>query len=283
MSTKKVWFVTGASKGLGLSLVKKLLNAGHRVAATSRTPGALEERIDAPDSELLVLSMDLTDDQDIQRAINATEKHFGTIDCVVNNAGYALMGALEESSSEEIKKNFDVNVNGSLSVIRSVLPLLRRIGSGHIINIASVGGFVGSFPAFGIYCATKFAVQGFTESLAAEVEPFGIRATSVNPGYFRTEFLSNESLNATTIQLPEYENVREMQKLHEEKLHGNQPGDPDKAAEVLMELVAMEKPPVHLFLGSDAYDMVDQKIDTLKVSMEEHRELATSTNIVESV
>ncbi|RKN83530.1 oxidoreductase [Ulvibacterium marinum] len=283
MSTQKVWFVTGASKGLGLSLVKKLLDAGHRVAATSRTPEAISEKIDAPDTECLVLSMDLTNDKDIRSAIDATEKHFGTIDYVVNNAGYALMGALEESSSEEIKKNFDVNVNGSLDVIRNVLPLLREKGSGHIINIASVGGFVGSFPAFGIYCATKFAVQGFTESLAVEVEPFGIRATSVNPGYFRTEFLSNESLNATKIQLPEYENVREMQKLHEEKLHGNQPGDPDKAAEVLMELVAMEKPPVHLFLGSDAYDMVDRKIDSLKTSMEEYRELATSTNIAESV
>lgn len=282
MKTKKVWFITGASKGLGLALTKKLLNTGHKVAATSRNKESLIKSIDAPSSVFLPLTMDLLDDNNILNAINAANDHFGTIDCVVNNAGYALVGAIEESSSQEINNNFNINANGTLSVIRNVLPLLRKNGTGHIINIASLGGFVGAFPAFGIYCSTKFAVQGFTEALSVEVKPFGILATSVNPGYFRTEFLSNDSLTATKIQLLEYENVREMQKLHEEKLHGNQPGDPDKAAAAIITLSEMDEPPVHLYLGSDAYDMVHQKIESLIESTKQHRELSISTNYDEN-
>ena len=277
----KVWFITGASKGLGLSLVKRLLDAGHKVAATSRNRETLQKEVNAPESDFLALRMDIVDDHDVKRAIKEANDHFGTIDCVVNNAGYALMGAIEESSTEEIKQNFDVNVMGALSVIRNVLPILREKGSGHIMNIASLGGFVGTFPAFGIYCATKFAVQGFTEGLSEEVKPFGIHVTSVNPGYFRTEFLSSDSLNATKIQHPFYENVREMQRLHEEKLHGNQPGDPDKAADAMIRLSEMQVPPLHLYLGSDSYEMVHQKIEGMLASLKEHRELTVSTNFEE--
>ena len=156
----KVWFITGASKGLGLNLVKKLLVQGYRVAATSRDKDAYKNEIDANSDTFLPLNMDLTNDTDVKRAIDEAVAHFGTIDVVVNNAGYGLMGAIEEVQPEEVHQNFDVNVYGTLNVIRNVLPIMRANKSGHIINISSIGGFVAGFPGFGIYCATKFAVQG---------------------------------------------------------------------------------------------------------------------------
>ena len=279
----KVWFITGASKGLGLTLSKKLLKAGHKVAATSRDKEALAKAVGVDGEDFLPLEMDLTSNEDVKKVVNAANDHFGTIDYVVNNAGYALMGALEEVSTAEVAKNFNINVLGSLTVIRNVLPILRKNGSGHIINIASIGGFVGNFPGFGVYCATKFAVQGFTEALYEEVKPFGIHATAVSPGYFRTEFLSDDSLNSAKVELPEYENVRETVRMHEEEINGNQPGDPEKAATVFMELVKMKNPPMHLFLGSDAYKFAMQKMEDLKASMEENRKMATSTDIEQKV
>ena len=274
----KVWFITGASKGLGLTLVKKLLHQGYRVAATSRNKAAFVKEIPADTAEFLPLNMDLTDPNDVQRALNDAVAHFGTIDVVVNNAGYAVMGALEELSTEEVHTNFNVNVYGLLSVVRSVLPVMRKQASGHIINISSVGGFVGNFPGFGIYCATKFAVQGLSEALSEEVKPMGIKTTLVSPGYFRTEFLSQESLNGPNRTLEVYDNVHEMQRVHEEEINGNQPGDPEKAAEVFIAVAEMATPPLHLFLGKDAYQYAEQKMESLKETMAAYRTLATSTD-----
>ena len=274
----KVWFITGASKGLGLTLVKKLLHQGYRVAATSRNKAAFDKEIPVDTAEFLPLDMDLTDSDDVQRAINDAVAHFGTIDVVVNNAGYAVMGALEELSTEEVHTNFNVNVYGLLSVIRCVLPVMRKQASGHIINISSVGGFVGNFPGFGIYCATKFAVQGLSEALSEEVKPMGIKTTLVSPGYFRTEFLSQESLIGPNRTLEVYDNVREMQRIHEEEINGNQPGDPEKAADVFIAVAEMPAPPLHLFLGKDAYQYAEQKMDSLKETMAAHKTLATSTD-----
>ena len=274
----KVWFITGASKGLGLTLVKKLLHQGYRVAATSRNKAAFDEEIPADTAEFLPLDMDLTDPDDVQRAINDAVAHFGTIDVVVNNAGYAVMGALEELSTEEVHTNFNVNVYGLLSVIRCVLPVMRKQASGHIFNISSVGGFVGNFPGFGIYCATKFAVQGLSEALSEEVKPMGIKTTLVSPGYFRTEFLSQESLIGPNRTLEVYDNVREMQRIHEEEINGNQPGDPEKAADVFIAVAEMPAPPLHLFLGKDAYQYAEQKMESLKETMAAHKTLATSTD-----
>ena len=274
----KVWFVTGASKGLGLALVKKLLAQGYRVAATSRNKEGFDQAVDASSDEFLPLNMSLTDPQDVQRAVSDAVSHFGTIDVIVNNAGYASMGAVEELNAEEVHRNFDVNVYGLLHVVRSALPVMREQGSGHIINISSLGGFVGNFPGFGVYCATKFAVNGLTEALAEEVKPFGVKTTLIAPGYFRTEFLSQESLDRSDHRLDVYDNVREMQRLHEEDLHGNQPGDPIKAAAAIIETTKMPEPPLYLFLGKDAYQYAEQKIDSLKETMAAHRELATSTD-----
>ena len=274
----KVWFITGASKGLGLALVKKLLAQGYRVAATSRNKEGFDQAVDASSDEFLPLNMSLTDPQDVQRAISDAVSHFGTIDVIVNNAGYASMGAVEELNAEEVHRNFDINVYGLLHVVRSALPVMREQGSGHIINISSLGGFVGNFPGFGVYCATKFAVNGLTEALAEEVKPFGVKTTLIAPGYFRTEFLSQESLDRSDHRLDVYDNVREMQRLHEEDLHGNQPGDPIKAAAAIIETTKMPEPPLYLFLGKDAYQYAEQKIDSLKETMAAHRELATSTD-----
>ncbi|RZK90451.1 MAG: SDR family oxidoreductase, partial [Pedobacter sp.] len=177
MNTRKTWLITGASKGLGLTLAKKLLAQGYNVAATSRTIDALKDAVKIDSQNFLPLAMNIVDEEDVAKAIDEAVAHFGSIDVVVNNAGYGLIGGLEELTDEEARTNFDVNVFGSLNVIRKALPYLRAQKNGHIFNISSIGGFSGGFPAFGIYCATKFAVHGFTESLYHEAKPFGINVS----------------------------------------------------------------------------------------------------------
>ena len=277
MKDQKVWFVTGASKGLGLTLVKQLLNNDCKVAATSRSIGDLIKAVEFSGDSFLPLAMNLNSEESVSEAITKSINTFGQIDVVVNNAGYGLMGALEELTDQEARANFDVNVFGPLNVIRKVLPQLRQQGVGHIINIASIGGFSGSFPGFGIYCATKFAMHGFTESLATEVKSFGIHTTLVSPGYFRTSFLSSDSLVAPQNQIVAYQSVRDSQEAHESSINGNQPGDPEKGATAIINIVAQENPPLHLFLGQDAYDLAYAKMDALKQDLENWKELGTST------
>jgi len=278
MENKKVWFITGASKGLGLTLVKQLLEQGYRVAATSRSEDELNQAVgEAGQESFLALAVNLKSEQSIAEAIEKTISQFGKIDVVVNNAGYGLTGSLEELTDEEARDNFDINVFGSLNVIRQVMPHLRAQQSGHIFNISSIGGFTGNFPGFGIYCATKFAVQGFTESLAAEVKPFHVHATVVYPGYFRTSFLTSGSLNIPKHQIKEYQSVREMQDAHQQQINGNQPGDPEKAAAVLIKMARTENPPLHLFLGQDAYDMAQQKIAAVEEALETWKAETVST------
>jgi NAD(P)-dependent dehydrogenase (short-subunit alcohol dehydrogenase family) len=279
MKANKVWFVTGASKGLGLTLVKKLLAQGYQVAATSRKMEDLNTAVgEGQEGDFLPLSMNIKSEESVGEAIAQTINHFGQVDVIVNNAGYGLMGGLEELTDAEARDNFDVNVFGSLNVIRKAMPHLREQQSGHIINISSIGGFIGNFPGFGIYCATKFAVQGFTESLAAEVKDFGIRATVVSPGYFRTNFLAPDSAVVPTNPIDAYEAVRKSQKAHEEEINGNQPGDPEKAAEAMIELSNAENPPVHLFLGEDAYNMAYKKIEFITTELENWKQVTVGTN-----
>nr|WP_282087377.1 oxidoreductase [Aquimarina algiphila] len=277
MIMSKVWFITGASKGLGLNLVEKLLKSGHKVAATSRNKKQLTEKVSEKSNNFLPLSMDLTDENDVKSTIDKALSYFGGIDVVVNNAGYGLGGAIEELQHEEVHQNFDVNVYGSLHVIRNVLPSMRERGSGHIMNIASIGGFVATFPGYGIYCATKFAVQGFSEALEAEVKPLDVNVTCVSPGYFRTEFLSSDSMQTGECTIDVYESARETVRVHAQDIHGNQAGDPAKAADVFIELSKMDNPPTHLYLGSDAYEFVNQKIASLQEMMEAHKSLGVST------
>lgn len=274
---EKVWYVTGASKGLGLSLVKQLLAAGNKVAATSRNLSDLEAAVGEAGPNFLPLSVDLTNEVSVQSSFDAVAAAFGRVDVVVNNAGYGLLGSLEELSDQESRANFEVNVFGTLNVIRSVMPQLRKQQSGHIFNIASIGGFYGGFPGFGIYCATKFAVVGLSESLAAEVKSFGVSVTAVQPGYFRTNFLSSGSFAVPENQIAEYAEVRASQEAHQSGIDGNQPGDPEKAASVMIAMANEENPALHLFLGRDAYDMADKKILLVQNDMDKWEDLATAT------
>lgn len=272
-----IWYVTGASKGLGLELVLKLLKEGYQVAATSRKVSELEKMIGAKSNNFLPLQVDLVDEKSVQLSIEATVKHFGGLNVVVNNAGFALAGALEELSDAEVRYNFDVNVFGALNVIRQALPHLRKQQGGHIFNIASCGGFTGLFPGFGIYCATKFAMHGFTESLSMEIKEFDIHATVVSPGYFRTNFLEASSLMLPKNALPEYTQARQAQLIHQTEINGNQPGNPEKAAEVMIAVSKMEQPPLHLFLGQDAYQFAADKIQFVEQQLDSLKPLATST------
>jgi len=276
---KKIWYVTGASKGLGLVLVKTLLKAGYRVAATSRNIKELQQAVGDNSDAFLPLAVDLINEQSVDKSIKDTIARFGAIDVVVNNAGYGLLGSLEELSDKEVRQNFDVNVFGVLNVIRKVLPYLRKQRSGHIFNIASIGGFTGNFPGFGSYAATKFAMHGFSESLASEAKPLGIKVTIVSPGYFRTQFLAAGSLAVPANEIEEYKLVRESQQAHQHSINHNQAGDPAKAATVMIEVAEQKEPPLHLFLGKDAYQFADEKIKAVQQEMAAVKELATSTDI----
>ncbi len=278
MDTKKVWLVTGASKGLGLTLVKKLLAEGHSVAATSRTIAELQKAISEENATFLPLEVDLINENSVENAVSKSVEKFGKLDVVVNNAGYGQLGTLEELTDLESRQNFDTNVFGSLNIIRKTMPYLREQKSGFIINIASIGGLTGEFAGWGIYCATKFAVVGFTEALAAEVKEFGVNATVVYPGYFRTDFLTGGSLRTPKSEINEYTAARELQVAHENDINGNQPGDPEKAALALIELAAMENPPVHLVLGSDAFNIAGNKLNALQKEISEFKMLSTSTD-----
>ncbi len=280
MENSKVWFITGASKGLGLTLAKKLLAQGYSVAATSRNKEALIEAIGNASLNFLPLEMDLVNEKSIKNAIEVAINHFKTIDVVVNNAGYGQIGTLEELTDEESRKNYDVNVFGLLNVLRNTMPYLRANKSGHIFNIASVGGYYGGFAGWGIYCSTKFAVAGLTEALAAEVKSFGVKVTLVYPGYFRTNFLSEESIIIPKSPIDEYEEARQSQILHQNQINGNQPNDPEKAADAFIQMAKEENPALHLFLGADALEMVEQKINIIKVEVEKWKSTSLSTAFI---
>jgi len=279
METKKVWFVTGASKGLGLALIKKLLEQNYRVAATTRNVQSLISEIGEISETFLPLEVSLTDNENVQSAIAKTIEHFGQLDVVVNNAGYGQLGTLEELSDKEARANFDVNVFGTLNVIRNAMPHFRQQKSGHIFNISSIGGYSGNFPGWGIYCSTKFAVAGLTEALAEEIKDFGVKATVVYPGYFRTDFLSKESVRTPENSIPEYEAARNSEQAHLHDINGNQPNDPDKGAEAIIAISEVENPPVHFLLGSGTDEFLNNKIQTITGDAEKWSELTFSTVI----
>ncbi len=277
METKKVWFVTGASKGLGLTLVKKLLQNGYCVAATTRNPQSLIEEIGNSSDVFLPLEVNLTDNHDVKSAIEKSVAYFGKIDVVVNNAGYAQIGTLEELSDQEARANFDVNVFGALNVIRNAMPYLRHQKSGNIFNISSAGGFFGSFAGWGIYCATKFAMAGFTEALAEEAKEFGAKVTVVYPGYFRTNFLTQGSVRTPKQPILDYEAARQSEQAHLNSISGNQPNDPEKAADVLIAISKEENPPVHLLLGNDSYNILKNKTAIITNAAEQWKDYTLST------
>ena len=278
MTTKKVWFVTGASKGLGLTLVRQLLAAGYAVAATSRNLSELTQAVSPATEQFLPLHLDLSSEASVQQAIAATVSTLGGLDVVVNNAGYGQLGGLEEITDQEARQNFEVNVFGLLNVLRYATPHLRQQGAGRVFNISSIAGYTGDFPGWGIYCGTKFAVAGLTESYAAEMKDFGVYATVVYPGYFRTEFLASGSLGTPQNPIAAYRSIRDSQAWHQQQMAGNQPGDPVKAAEVLMQVSEAENPPVHLFLGADANQLAAQKITAVQQDLQQWQAVTSATN-----
>jgi NAD(P)-dependent dehydrogenase (short-subunit alcohol dehydrogenase family) len=277
MDAKHVWFITGSSKGLGLSLVKKLLQNGYSVAAATRNTQALVNEVGPASETFLPLEIHLTDNTNVKAAIEKSIAHFGKIDVVVNNAGYGQLGTLEELTDAEARTNFDVNVFGTLNVVRNVMPYLRSRKYGTIFNISSAGGFYGGFAGWGVYCATKFAVAGFTEALAEEAKEFGIRASVVYPGYFRTDFLNQGSLSLPKQAIDDYAAARQLEQLHLNSINGNQPNDPDKAADVLIAISKEDNLPVHLLLGNDCYDMLQTKINLITKDAEQWKDYTFST------
>lgn len=272
--TGKVWFVTGTSRGLGKSFVQQLLARGYRVAATSRSLAGLG----AATATYLPLAMDVTSEQSVNAAIAKTLETFGALDVVVNNAGYGQLGAVEELSADEIRKDFEVNVFGVYHVLRAALPILREQQSGHVFNISSVGGYVGAFPGWSAYIGTKFALAGITEALHAELAPHHVKTTLVYPGYFRTNFLDDGSLALPRRQMPEYANARASELQHKDTIHGQQPGDPEKAVAALIGVYERGEAPLHLFLGSDAVKLAEQKAREVMAEVASNRALSVSTD-----
>jgi NAD(P)-dependent dehydrogenase (short-subunit alcohol dehydrogenase family) len=277
MNSNKTWFVTGTSQGLGLELVKKLLAEGYNVAATARNIDVLTKAVDTTSAQFLPLEVDLLNEASIKKGVDATIAKFGKIDSLVNNAGFGLIAGIEEASKEEVQASFDVNVFGLLSVTRAVLPHMRAAQSGHIFNISSVFGLIAG-AGWGIYCASKFAVEGLSEALAQEVKPFGIKVTIIEPGYFRTNFLKGGSFVLPKQEIAAYAEIVETKRKHAEDIAGTQQGDPVKAAEVIISTAEKADAPLRLLLGSDALQFANYKLDLLKADFEANKAVTLSTD-----
>jgi len=268
MNSSKVWYVTGASQGLGLTLVKKLLENGYRVAASSRDAHALGQVVGLIDKErFLALAVDLNNPDCIDESIQQTLATFGRIDVVVNNAGYGMAGTIEDTAEQDIRNIFNVNLLATIDVVKSVLPVMRSQRSGYIINIGSVSGFVGA-PGWSVYSATKAAVAAFSEVIALDVKEFGIKVTVVEPSGFRTGFLTKNSLALIPTKIEGYEAVKNTQDRYLSS-DGKQAGNPDRAAEIFMELAESPEPPMHLFLGNDAYNRASKKLTDMSAELEQ--------------
>jgi len=274
----KIWIVTGASKGLGLSLTKKLLAEGYKVGATSRKLHDLLLVAGSETTDFLPVEMDITDEHSVKKGINQVIEKFGRIDVVVNNAGFGQTGTIEELSNTEVLESFNVNVFGMLNVIRTVMPYFRERKTGHFFNVSSIGGYTGGYAGWGIYCSTKFAVAGLTEALFAETKALGIKSTVVYPGAFRTNFLTQDSLKTPSVQIEQYREARDSQQYYQNELNGNQQGNPEKFAEALITASREANSPLHLFLGKDAYNASFKKMYAVKLDLETWKTLSFSTS-----
>jgi len=261
MNKKKVWFITGASGGLGRALAEEVLSFGERVIATARKPEVLRDLIEKYPETARAVRLDVTDRANVKEAVGTALEEFGRLDVVVNNAGYGLIGAIEEPSDEQIRRQFETNVFGVLNVVRETLPVLRGQKSGHIINISSYTGFV-AFPSYGYYSATKFALQGLSDSLAQEVAPLGIRVTIAEPGGMRSGFIDKGVVKPEKNLSAEYPSTAGFIKLLEE-VDGRRLSDPHEIAKILISAAGSENPPLHLPLGEDSYDVIENHLAAL--------------------
>lgn len=271
----KVWLITGSSTGFGRSLTAAVLKTGARVIATARQPEQLDDLITRYPDTAKAVRLDVTNAQEVHDAVNTAITTFGRIDVLVNNAGYGTIGAIEEVSDEAIHRQFETNVFGALQMMRTVLPSMRQQRSGHILNLSSVGGFV-SFGATGIYCATKFALEALSEALAKEVAELGIKVTIIEPGAFRTDF-NGRSLSAPEHLIEDYASVSGPFLQWLEEMDGKQPGDPDKAAAAMIQVVESDNPPLRLALGADAVGAIDEKLKSVKAELDAWKEVSVNT------
>ncbi|MEE1938308.1 SDR family NAD(P)-dependent oxidoreductase [Streptomyces sp. TRM 70361] len=273
-----IWFVTGTSRGLGLHLVRQLLERGDRVAATTRSTerllGALGDGVDT--SGLLPLTVDLRDEAQVSAAVRETTDRFGGLDVVVNNAGYGFLAAVEETGDREVRDMLDVQVAGVWNVLRAALPVLREQRGGHIVNVSSVLGLT-AVPGWALYCAGKFALEGLSEALAAEVADFGIGVTIVEPGYFRTDFLTRDSLALPAGTTGHYPAIRQMVDDHL-GLQGSQPGDPARGAAAVIDRVVAGAGPLRQLLGSDAHAYATAKVEALRANLDATADTAPATD-----
>ncbi|EGG19366.1 Oxidoreductase [Cavenderia fasciculata] len=279
MISSQIYYVTGASKGIGKTLVERLLLNGDKVVATSRDKKQLNELFGQDNENFLALKVDLANEESVKKSVEQSVQHFGTLDIIVNNAGYAYIGSIEESTNEMIKENFDINFYGTVNVIRHALPILRTKRQGLFINVSSLCAFYG-FAGCGIYSATKAAVDLLTESLQQELIPFNVKAITINPGAFRTEFIGTIQPPANFIQ--DYKPLNESQIKINETLHNNQRGDPNKLVDVVFEIVKRNGQgialPQHIYIGTDCTDTVLAKAKQIQKEIEEWSFITTKTD-----
>ncbi len=262
----KVWFITGCSTGFGRELAKEVLQAGYKAVVTARNTNDIVDIVSAYPETALAVQLDVTNVEQIASSVEQATQHFGSIDVLVNNAGIGYFGAIEESDEAEVRRMFDINFFGLANMTNAVLPIMRKQRSGHIINIASIGGLV-SFPGVGFYNATKYAVDGLSESLAKEVAHLGIKVTVICPSGFRTDWAGRSANNATKV-IEDYAPTAHANKDTIRGYSGNQPGDPIMAAKAIVMVTETEKPPMRLLLGAGAMKGGRRKLDELKTDFD---------------
>jgi NAD(P)-dependent dehydrogenase (short-subunit alcohol dehydrogenase family) len=274
MTAKKIWFITGAGRGMGVDIAKAALAAGNAVVATGRNTGAVREALGESD-DLLVVELDITSIASAQAAVEAALDRFHRIDVLVNNAGNFYAGFFEELSPDQMRAQIETNLFGPMNVTRAVLPVMRRQRSGKVVSISSTAGIVGQ--AFcSAYAASKFGVEGWMESLRFEVEPFGIHTTIVEPGFFRTELLTKESTAYADLSVDDYAERTAETRPAWEAMSGKQTNDPAKLAEALITVFDQEQPPLRFVAGADAVETVEQKANELLAQVNAYRELSSS-------
>ncbi|HEY3773020.1 MAG TPA: oxidoreductase [Solirubrobacteraceae bacterium] len=264
----RIWFITGASRGLGRSFAQAALAAGDRVAATARDTSSLDDLTAEHGESLLPVPLDVTDHDACFAAVQAAHRHFGRLDIVVNNAGYGMSGAVEELTEEQARRQVEVNLFGALWVTQAALPILRDQGSGWIVQVSSIGGLA-AFPLTGIYHASKWALEGFSETLRQEVEPFGVRVLMVEPSGFRTDWAGSSMDRSEAIAAYEaVESLAARRASQREENNGGQPGNPELAAQALLQTLDRDDPPFRLLLGNVAFDVA---VDRYQSRLEEFR------------
>jgi NAD(P)-dependent dehydrogenase (short-subunit alcohol dehydrogenase family) len=274
--TSKTFLITGVSSGLGQAFAEGALDAGHRVIGTVRRAADAEAFAALVPDRAHPLALDVTDFDAIPAAVADAERQVGVIDVLVNNAGYGHEGVLEESSINDLQRQFSANVFGPVAMMKAVLPGMRERRRGHIINVTSMGGFI-TMPGISFYCGSKFALEGISEALGKELASFGIRVTALAPGQFRTDW-AGRSMDRTPRTIDDYDAVMDPIRAARQAKSGSQPGDPTKAAQALLALVESESPPVRLFLGDDALGLVEQKLEAMKVELGTWDALSRSTS-----